>query len=333
MGTTGGRSRGAVDQRQTLAAQLAPMLGESRLLDARVRDVLAGALAALDATSLGAALQSCRALREAASEDIWEGHCMTQHWRLKTCGPGSGVATWRALYAAFSCLTAEQRWEVEWQGGGFGNRLASEYFAASTVPRRCRSREVRFSVGQVILNRSGPYHGVVVGWDEITKVPPNWPSLQKSRQPWLSKPHYSVLAHGGGSYYIVDDNSELAAVPFEIDNLELQGSFTHFNGQVYLPIAPLQAAYPEDDALGPLLRRRFCNHCGASCADSSCRRLGAVSSSAGRGAETIAALTAPAPTRISCSRCGFVCYCSEECQHTAWKLHQRHCSPTDVKSS
>jgi len=250
---------------------------------------------------LQAVRRCCLALRAfAETEDFWEFHCMARHWRLKTCGPGAGAATWRALFAAFSRMTPEERWEAEWKGGGFAGIEPSEYFAASPVPRRNRSREVVFSVGQVIVNRSGRYRGVVAGWDEITKVPPDWPSLKRSRQPWLSKPHYSILVHGGVCTYIVDDNSELERVPAEVDNPAIGALFGHFNGQVYVPRPALLALYPEDDALGPLLRRRLCSRCGEA--------------AAGGGART-------------CASCGLAWYCSAECQLEARLVHQRHCSP------
>merc|ERR1719291_436184 len=119
-----------------------------------------------------------------------------------------------------------------------------ECFGQSAVPRVNRSREVRFCVGQVIFNRSGPYRGVVAGWDEITKAPKGWPSLCRNRQPWLSKPHYSILVHGGGSTYIVDDNSELERVPVEVSHPGVRQLFLRFNGQVYEPSEALRSMYP-----------------------------------------------------------------------------------------
>lgn len=270
------------------------------MLDAPLLHLLPDVTAFLDPVGLAAAQQSCAALGAAAgSEDMWERHCLAQNWRLKSCGPGAGVSTWRKLFAAFSRLTPEQRWEAEWTGGGFERIEPSEFFAGSTTPRTGRSSEVRFSVGQVIVNRSGPYRGVVAGWDEITKVPRDWPSLRRERQPWLSKPHYAILVHGGGSTYIVDDNSELERVPREVDHPAVGALFASFNGQVYLPREALRAAYPEDDALAPLLRRGLCNACGAPGA------------------------------RLLCGVCKVVQYCSQGCQEDAWSRHRRHCRPGD----
>lgn len=202
----------------------------------------------------------------------------------------------KALFVAFSRLSPEERWEAEWRGGGFQDVQPRDYFAGSPSPRVGRSEEVRFSVGQVIFNRSGPYRGVVAGWDEVTKVPKGWPSLHRSRQPWLSKPHYSILVHGSNqSTYIVDDNSELERVPDEVSHPMVSVLFSHFNGQVYVPKDELQAQYPEDNALAPLMRRRLCNTCGAANAS------------------------------LACGACKIVHYCSQVCQDQAWDTHANHC--------
>lgn len=266
------------------------------LPDVQLLDSLPTVLALLDPLSLIATRQSCTELSsQGRSEELWERHCLARYWRLKSCGPAIQVSTWRCLYKEFSKLTSEERWEAEWSGGGFETISESEWFAGSPAPRTNRSSEVRFSVGQVILNRSSPYRGVVAGWDEITKVPKGWPSLCRNRQPWLSKPHYSILVHGGGSTYIVDDNSELERIPGEVSHPLVQQLFLRFNGQVYEPSEALQSLYPEDDALGPLLARRFCNACGAGGA------------------------------KFDCSICRVVRYCSQECQQQSWLQHQHVC--------
>ncbi|KAK3235711.1 hypothetical protein CYMTET_54102 [Cymbomonas tetramitiformis] len=214
-----------------------------------LQDDLPRILSHLDARSLVQVGLTCRFLGFYAwSDALWQRLCEQEHWRLRTCHMNGEVQTWRQLYARFSLLSPEQRWDVEWEGGGFGKIPPCDHFAGSQQPRINKPADVKFSIGQVFSNvGEPPYRGVVVGWDEITKVPTGWPSLSKNRQPWLSKPHYSVLVHGdGSSRYIVDDNMRLEANPKPIDHPSVDEYFTHFDGQHYCPAEELQAIYPED---------------------------------------------------------------------------------------
>ena len=45
-----------------------------------------------------------------------------------------------------------------------------DYFANSPIPRDPRPKSVKYYVGQVIQHRQFGYHGVIIGWDEVTKV-------------------------------------------------------------------------------------------------------------------------------------------------------------------
>mmetsp|Transcript_61510 Transcript_61510/g.199067 ORF Transcript_61510/g.199067 Transcript_61510/m.199067 type:complete len:141 (+) Transcript_61510:33-455(+) len=59
---------------------------------------------------------------------------------------------------------------------------------------------------------------------------------------------------------------------------------------VYVPRPPLRAKYPVDEALEPLLQRRFCNACGKEDA------------------------------KLMCGRCRIVRYCSEDCRQQVARL-------------
>mmetsp|Transcript_61511 Transcript_61511/g.199070 ORF Transcript_61511/g.199070 Transcript_61511/m.199070 type:complete len:90 (+) Transcript_61511:33-302(+) len=67
-------------------------------------------------------------------------------------------------------------------------------------------------------------------------------------------------------------------------------SIPAYTFEVYVPRPPLRAKYPVDEALEPLLQRRFCNACGKEDA------------------------------KLMCGRCRIVRYCSEDCRQQVARL-------------
>ncbi|XP_060750413.1 uncharacterized protein si:dkey-261l7.2 isoform X2 [Tachysurus vachellii] len=74
------------------------------------------------------------------------------------------------------------------------------YFAASEVPRSPRPEYVLHRVGEVVMEMDNHMVGVIVGWDEGLRVPPEWLRRKKYTNSELKRmentPHYKILFSG-----------------------------------------------------------------------------------------------------------------------------------------
>ncbi|KAG7323706.1 hypothetical protein KOW79_013408 [Hemibagrus wyckioides] len=138
--------------------------------------------------------------------------------------------------------------EILMHGNNFG------YFAASEVPRSPRPGYVLHRVGEVVMETQNHMVGVIVGWDEGLRAPPEWLKRKKYTESEVKRmentPHYKILFSGPDPSslmigYLPQNVLQLfeGYMP-EIPTLEQY--FSHFNGKKFVMLDWLKALYPED---------------------------------------------------------------------------------------
>ncbi|KAF8782918.1 uncharacterized protein LOC129963403 isoform X1 [Argiope bruennichi] len=126
------------------------------------------------------------------------------------------------------------------------------YFSFSPEPRNSRPPNVMFRVGQVVMHKKWKYRGVIVGWDEVAKAPPEWLDEMhgKNNKEWRNMPNYSILVDTRDRLspqltYVPQVNIDLVKNT-KIMHPLLDDHFESFDGAQYIPRPWLKSLYPQD---------------------------------------------------------------------------------------
>ncbi|GFU03820.1 f-box only protein 21 [Nephila pilipes] len=126
------------------------------------------------------------------------------------------------------------------------------YFSFSPEPRDSRPPAVMYRIGQVVVHKEWNYRGVIVGWDEVAKAPPEWLDQMhgKDNFEWRKMPNYSILVDTRDRLspqltYVPQVNIELITNTKIIHPL-LDDHFESFDGAQYIPRPWLKTLYPQD---------------------------------------------------------------------------------------
>ncbi|GFQ76288.1 f-box only protein 21 [Trichonephila clavata] len=126
------------------------------------------------------------------------------------------------------------------------------YFSFSPEPRYTRPPSVTYRIGQVVAHKKWKYRGVIVGWDEVAKAPPEWLDQMhgKDNYKWRKMPNYSILVDTRDRLspqltYVPQVNIELITNTKIIHPL-LDDHFESFDGAQYIPRPWLKSLYPQD---------------------------------------------------------------------------------------
>ncbi|KAA0707229.1 hypothetical protein E1301_Tti002550 [Triplophysa tibetana] len=128
------------------------------------------------------------------------------------------------------------------------------YFAVSKEPRSPRPSYVFHRVGQVVIEKQNGMMGVIVGWDEGLRAPPEWTKRKKYTDSELERaldtPHYRILFSGPDSSsiligYIPQYNIQLIQ-GFKPDIPTLEQYFSQFDGERFVMEEWLEEIYPDD---------------------------------------------------------------------------------------
>ncbi|XP_027027198.1 uncharacterized protein si:dkey-261l7.2 [Tachysurus fulvidraco] len=128
------------------------------------------------------------------------------------------------------------------------------YFAESEVPRSPRPEYVLHRVGEVVMEMENHMVGVIVGWDEGLRVPPEWLRRKKYTDSQLkrmdSTPHYKILFSGSDESSLMvgymPQNVLQLFEGYKPDIPTLDRYFSHFNGKKFVMLDWLKELYPED---------------------------------------------------------------------------------------
>ncbi|XP_062872032.1 uncharacterized protein si:dkey-261l7.2 [Trichomycterus rosablanca] len=128
------------------------------------------------------------------------------------------------------------------------------YFAASKEPRRPRPGYVLHRVGEVVMETQNHMVGVIVGWDEGLRAPPEWMRRKKYTESEVKRmedtPHYKVLFSGPDSSSLLigylPQNVIQLFEGYRPDIPTLDQYFSHFDGRRFVMHDWLQKVYPED---------------------------------------------------------------------------------------
>ncbi|KAF4077972.1 hypothetical protein AMELA_G00194120 [Ameiurus melas] len=128
------------------------------------------------------------------------------------------------------------------------------YFAASDVPRSPRPAYVLHRVGEVVIETQNHMVGVIVGWDEGLRAPPEWLKRKKYTDSEVKRlkdtPHYKILFSGPDpSSLMIGYLPQNILQLFEGYRLEiptLDQYFSHFNGKKFVMLDWLKELYPDD---------------------------------------------------------------------------------------
>ncbi|KAM3937060.1 F-box only protein 21 [Leptodactylus fuscus] len=119
-----------------------------------------------------------------------------------------------------------------------------------TVKHRPSEKEVLYSVGLIVRHKRYGYCGVIVGWDPMCMMPPDWD--EDFRLPQLPEeapqPFYSILFEDGSCNYVAQENLEPHPEPGPIQHPDIDQYFSEFVGDHYIANTKLQLQYPEDTA-------------------------------------------------------------------------------------
>lgn len=128
------------------------------------------------------------------------------------------------------------------------------YFADSKVPRTPRPEYVLHRVGEVVIEAQNHMVGVIVGWDEGLRAPPEWIRRKKYTDSELKNlmdtPHYKILFSGPDPSSLV-----IGYLPQYLFHLfngyrpeipTLEQYFSHFDGKKFAMLDWLKELYPED---------------------------------------------------------------------------------------
>ncbi|KAG8194189.1 hypothetical protein JTE90_024527, partial [Oedothorax gibbosus] len=126
------------------------------------------------------------------------------------------------------------------------------YFSFSPEPRIHRPPNVQFRIGQVVMHKNWKYRGVIVGWDEIAKAPPEWldEMYGKNNREWRDMPNYSILVDTRDRMspqltYVPQVNLVVIKNTIIIHPL-LENHFETYDGTQYIPRPWLRTLYPQD---------------------------------------------------------------------------------------
>ncbi|GAA6111476.1 uncharacterized protein si:dkey-261l7.2, partial [Tachysurus ichikawai] len=128
------------------------------------------------------------------------------------------------------------------------------YFAASEVPRSPRPEYVLHRVGEVVMEMENHMVGVIVGWDEGLRAPPEWLRRKKYTNSEVKRmentPHYKILFSGPDPSSLMigylPQNVLQLFKGYRPDIPTLDQYFSHFNGKKFVMLDWLNALYPED---------------------------------------------------------------------------------------
>ncbi|GIY59359.1 f-box only protein 21 [Caerostris darwini] len=125
------------------------------------------------------------------------------------------------------------------------------HFSFSSDPRHTRPPHLIFRIGQVVVHKQSKYRGVIIGWDEIAKAPPEWLDQMHGsyNKEWRNMPNYSILVDTRDRLtpqltYVPQVNIEL--INSEIIHPLIDGHFEGFDGAQYIPRPWLRTLYPQD---------------------------------------------------------------------------------------
>ncbi|RXM34061.1 hypothetical protein EOD39_5010 [Acipenser ruthenus] len=126
-----------------------------------------------------------------------------------------------------------------------------EYFGGSADIRSPRDPAVLYRVGQVVREKDKEMIGVIVGWDERLKAPPEWTAKMYSDKKHLEDvPHYKVIFNGPNPKAIlvgyIPQTALEGVTGIKPDIPTLDSYFTHFDGERFIMQAWLKALYPHD---------------------------------------------------------------------------------------
>lgn len=125
------------------------------------------------------------------------------------------------------------------------------YFAMSPDPRTHRSPNIEFRVGQVIVHKTWKYRGVIIGWDEKARAPPEWiEEFNRKNKMWKNMPNYSILVDTRDRLtpqitYVPQENLEVVKSTKVFHPL-IDHYFENYDGAQYIPRPWLQTLYPQD---------------------------------------------------------------------------------------
>ncbi|XP_069743528.1 uncharacterized protein [Narcine bancroftii] len=126
------------------------------------------------------------------------------------------------------------------------------YFAGSLEHRSPRPPNVKYRVGQVFRHKHEGFLGVIVGWDENAKAPPDWLNERypSGLQDLKYTPHYKVLIHtNDGTTSEMDYIAEEVIVTLtgiQVHHPLMPSFFSSFDGEQYLMLSWLKKVYPHD---------------------------------------------------------------------------------------